>query len=112
MTTLLLVLLVALATPKVQPLYKCEGDSPQGKYTMPLSVEQHGDSYLFVWAEGQIVGIGLRKENQLAVAFVNQKTGGVGVNLYEVADNQLRGEWNSGGKTYREVCTVGGGSNA
>lgn len=93
--------------------YQCSGEAPRGAYQVPLSIQAKGDNYFLTWGDGTLVGLGVLQGNQLAVSFVDMKSGGLGVILYEIKGGQLFGRWAVGdGKFYQESCMAGPTSKA
>lgn len=104
----LLVAALASQVPQVLEHYNCQGMSPDGEYQFPLTVKVQGDNYLFSWADDLVIGLGIRQDDYLAVAFVNTLIGKVGVVQYQVRPGQLIGKWaGGGGKVYQELCLGG-----
>ena len=104
----MLVVLMLAASPTIQPKYQCRGDTPQGRYNLPLQIQNKGDNYFLFWGNGEMQGIGFRKENRLSVAFVNLINNGVGVIVYEIKDDSMQGYWAGGdGRIYQESCSIG-----
>ena len=100
---------MAPEAPKVEPTYWCHGQTPKESYDLPLTVEVKGENYFLRWADGIMVGLGLRKGDWLSVAFVNTANGSVGTVLYEIKPGQLVGTWTGGdGDVYPESCLAGG----
>lgn len=94
--------------PAIKENYDCAGTSPNGEYTLSITIETKGENYFLSWQDGAMAGLGFRSDDKLVVAFVNRLTNSVGVVAYKVAENQLIGVWSGGGgKTYTESCLVG-----
>ena len=105
MKLMLVALLVLVQTPDIRTAYTCNGVADDKPYTMPLAIEKRGDNFMLTWGGGQQIGMGIRKDNQLSVAFVDQASGGIGVAAYKITDGVLDGTWAVGdGKLYPEKC--------
>ena len=98
----------AAQMPELASRYECAGAVDGEHYRAPLTVTARGDHYVLDWRNGTIIGLGLRDENRLSVAFVQVSSGGVGVASYQIRPGQLLGRWAVGdGQVYREDCLVG-----
>lgn len=98
----------AAQLPELASRYECAGTVDGEHYQAPLTVTARGDHYVLDWQNGTIIGLGLRDENRLSVAFVQLSNGGVGVASYQIRPGQLLGRWAVGnGQVYREDCLVG-----
>ncbi len=94
--------------PAIKENYDCAGTSPDGNYTISLTIQTKGENYFLSWEDSIMTGLGFRSDDKLVAAFVNRTNGRVGVVSYKVVEDQLVGVWSGGGgKTYTESCLVG-----
>lgn len=110
LTALLGAIVLSLLTepPKVMPEYACSGMNPDGTlYEISLAVRQEGKNYFLDWSSRgtEMVGLGLRQNDQLAVVILNKHDNSIGVVLYTVKQGQLEGLWTfGGGQVFKEAC--------
>lgn len=98
--------------------YKCSGESPRGKYTLPLKIKRQGENYFLFWGQNEQLGIGIRTGDTLSLFFSNLegKTpdgksvySAGGVAAYTIGPGILTGKWAVGdGNVYIENCSSAG----
>ena len=130
MLRLLLVALVALfiagavtpvaaqadAIPDPAGSYSCFGEQEGKPYRLELAVEQYGETYRLAWglsvvalqSSPTVIGLGIRRGDELAVALIHVQAGGVAIATYRISPGQLNGVWSPGdGQVWKEVCSKG-----
>jgi hypothetical protein len=96
--------------PDLVGTYRCDGVSPGGNsYRSVVEIEKDGDTYLLRWLsrEGPAVGIGIRRDDLLAVSYFTGKD--MGVVVYRIEKGpRLTGQWSllgADGRVYPETLT-------
>ena len=115
----MLLLLVLLQAPQVLDRYECQGEHPQGKYEVSLTVVHEQDNYFLLWESHQAgiqtvqaKGFGIRTEDTFSAVYVTLN-GQLGVIHYKVTAGRLEGVWAVGnGQMFVEVCSSGRRSSA